>query len=170
VRALAGLSPSARQRRQRRLDLLIGWGNSLRQDDGVGLAIAEQVQGWGRPGLKVLAIPQLTPELAPQLAAADRVLFVDAVLAPACPSPGWRLEPLDTSTQAVRAAGAGPLSHHASPGALLQLSGCLYGRTPPAWQLLVRAHCCELGTELSAATAALLPEVLVAVGLWCGDA
>ncbi|MDM7938144.1 MAG: hydrogenase maturation protease [Cyanobium sp. CZS 48M] len=159
------MSPPARQQRQRRPDLLIGWGNSLRQDDGVGLAIAEQVQGWNRPGLKVLAIPQLTPELAPQLADAARVLFVDAALAAGCPAPGWTLEQLPR-----RSPGPQPLSHHASPGALLQLAGSLYGRTPPAWQLLVRAHSCELGTELTAATAALLPEALAAVGRWCGDA
>lgn len=150
---------------QRRHDLLIGWGNGLRQDDGVGIAIAERVEGWSLPGLEVLAIPQLTPELAPRLAEAARVLFVDAALAPACPDPGWTLEPL-----LCRAPGPRPLNHHASPGALLQLAGSLYGRTPPAWQLLVRAHSCELGTELTAVTAALLPEALAAVGRWCGDA
>lgn len=155
---------------QRRPDLLIGWGNGLRQDDGVGIAIAERVEGWSRPELKVLAITQLTPELAPMVAAAERVLFVDAALAPACPSPGWRLEQLDTPADAAKAAGAERLSHQASPGALLQLAGCLYGRTPPAWQLLVRAHCCGMGTGLSPATAALLPEALAAVGRWCGDA
>ncbi len=164
---MAGLSPGARQRRA---DLLIGWGNGLRQDDGVGLAIAERVEGWSRPGLTVLAITQLTPELAAMVAEAKRVLFVDAALAPACPDPGWRLEPLDAPADGVKAAGAERLSHHASPGALLQLAGSLYGRTPPAWQLLLRAHSCEMGTGLSAATAALLPEALAAVGRWCGDA
>lgn len=144
-------------------DLLIGWGNGLRQDDGVGLLIAERVQAWSRPGLEVVAITQLTPELAPRLAEAARVLFVDAALERACPDPGWTLEPLPRWSPGPR-----PLSHHASPGALLQLAGRLYGRTPPAWQLLVRAHSCELGTELTAATAVLLPAALAAVRDWCG--
>ncbi|EAQ74258.1 hypothetical protein WH5701_06491 [Synechococcus sp. WH 5701] len=159
---MAGVSADTWQRRH---DLLIGWGNGLRQDDGVGLLIAERVEGWSRPGLEVLAIPQLTPELASRLAEAARVLFVDAALAAACPDPGWTLERLPGWSP-----GPQPLSHHASPSALLQLAGRLYGRTPPAWQLLVRAHSCELGTELTAATAALLPAALAAVGRWCGDA
>ena len=79
---------------QQRHDLLIGWGNGLRQDDGVGLLIAERVEGWSRPRLEVLAIPQLTPELASRLAEAARVLFVDAALAATCPHPGWTLERL----------------------------------------------------------------------------
>jgi hydrogenase maturation protease len=164
---VAGLSTGGASGR----DLLIGWGNDLRRDDGVGITIAEQVERWGRPRLEVLAVPQLTPELAPRLAQAARVLFVDAALAPACPPPGWRLEPLEVPDAAVAtASGLYALSHHASPGALLQLAGVLYGRTPPAWQLLVRAHRCELGRGLTAATAAQLPAVLAAVACWCGDA
>lgn len=158
-----------------RRDLLIGWGNDLRQDDGVGLAIAAAVEAWHERQLTVLATRQLTPELAPLLAEARRVLFVDAALAPACPPPGWRLERLaadgeSTAAGAATAAGAPPFSHHASPGALLQLAGQLYGRTPPAWQLLVRAHRCGLGSRLTQATAVLLPEALAVVRRWCGDA
>jgi hydrogenase maturation protease len=161
----ASLGGSGLQRR----DLLIGLGNELRQDDGVGLAIAAAVEGWHQRQLTVLATRQLTPELAPLLAEARRVLFVDAALAPACPPPGWQLVRLAAEAEAM-AAGGPPFSHHASPDALLQLAGQLYGRTPPAWQLLVRAHRCELGSRLTPATASLLPEALAAVRHWCGDA
>jgi hydrogenase maturation protease len=166
---VAALSAAPGGPAPQRRDLLIGWGNDLRQDDGVGLAIAAAVQGWHQRQLTVLATRQLTPELAPLLAEARRVLFVDAALAPACPPPGWRLERL-AADAAATAAGGPPFSHHASPGALLQLAGQLYGRTPPAWQLLVRAHRCGLGSHLTQATAALLPEALAAVRHWCGDA
>jgi len=62
-------------------------------------------------------------------------------------------------------------SHHTSAGGLLQLANTLYGRRPPAWQLLVTAHGMGLSTELTPATKALLPELLAAVRRWCsGDA
>ncbi|MCT0198343.1 hydrogenase maturation protease [Synechococcus sp. CS-1325] len=146
------------------VDLLIGWGNGLRQDDGVGRAIAAAVEAWGLASLAVIERTQLTPELAPQLAAARRVLFVDADAEAAVGASGWRLEPLLPPASGP----AEVFSHHASAGGLLQLAETLYGRRPPAWQLLVAVHGCGFGTRLTPATRALLPEVLAAVRQWCG--
>jgi hydrogenase maturation protease len=153
-------------------DLLIGWGNPLRGDDGVGQAIAAAVEGWGQPELEVVAAVQLTPELAPLLAAARRVLFVDAEAGAAAVTGGWRLEPIQPLDTGVTTAAwsSQPLSHHASPGVLLMFAETLYGRRPPAWQLLVAAHACGFGSGLSPATEALLPGALAAVRGWCGDA
>jgi len=149
-----------------RRDLLIGWGNALREDDGVGRAIAAEVEGWGLANLCVIERTQLTPELAPELAAARRVLFVDAAAEAAAGSDGWRLEPLlppasgQPSCSATTPAPAGCCSW---PHALRP--------PPPAWQLLVTAHGMGLSTELTPATKALLPELLAAVRRWCsGDA
>ena len=155
-----------------RCDLLIGWGNPLRGDDGVGQAIAAAVERWRQPQLAVVEAVQLTPELAPLLAAARRVLFVDAEAGAAAITGGWRLEqvpPLEP-WGTTAAWSSQPLSHHASPGVLLMLAETLYGRRPPAWQLLVAAHACGFGSGLSPATEALLPGALAAVRLWCGDA
>ena len=165
------MSPAATSREQRR-DLLIGWGNGLRQDDGVGRAIAAAAGRWELPSLEVIERTQLTPELAPQLAAARRVLFVDAEPQAAAGPGGWRLEPLlPTATAgADAAASAGLFSHHASAGQLLRLAESLYGRRPPAWQLLVAAHGYNFSTRLTPATGAVLGEVLAAVRRWCGDA
>ena len=153
-------------------DLLIGWGNPLRGDDGVGQAIAAAVKRWGQPQLEVVEAVQLTPELAPLLAAARRVLFVDAEAGAAAVTGGWRLEPVQPLEPGVTTAAwsSQPLSHHACPGVLLMLAETLYGRRPPAWQLLVAAHACGFGSGLSPATEALLPGALAAVRLWCGDA
>jgi len=155
-----------------RCDLLIGWGNPLRGDDGVGQAIAAAVERWGQPELVVVEAVQLTPELAPLLAAARRVLFVDAEAGAAAINGGWRLEPVPPLEPGATTAALSsqPLSHHASPGVLLMLAETLYGRRPPAWQLLVAAHACGFGSGLSPATEALLPGALAAVRLWCGDA
>lgn len=153
-------------------DLLIGWGNPLRGDDGVGQAIAAAVERWGQPQLAVVEAVQLTPELAPLLAVARRVLFVDGEAGAAAVTGGWRLEPVVPLEPGGTTAAwsSQPLSHHASPAVLLMLAETLYGRRPPAWQLLVTAHACGFGCGLSPATEALLPGALAAVRLWCGDA
>ena len=55
--------------------LVIGIGNPLRGDDGVGPLRAEQAGG--------RSVHQLTPELAAELPELEAVLFIEAWLAPA---------------------------------------------------------------------------------------
>ncbi len=71
-------------------DLVIGLGNSLRGDDGVGCWLAQRAERW-LPAERVRAVRQLTPELADDLAAAGRVLFIDAWVAPG--DSGWLSRP-----------------------------------------------------------------------------
>lgn len=157
--------------------LVIGIGNSLRGDDGVGGWLAQQLRGWRRADLEATAVVQLTPEWAPRLAAAERVLFIDACFAD--PSPGGaaadgvppspRLLPLEPGGPGSM--GASRLSHHTTPEALLTLAEHLYGRRPPAWCLLIPAHDDRLGEVLSPATAAQLEPARAALSRWLdGDA
>ena len=67
-------------------DLVIGIGNTLRGDDGVGWWLAQRAERW-RPAVQVRVVQQLTPELAAELAPVNRVLFIDAWLGPA--EGGW---------------------------------------------------------------------------------
>ena len=60
--------------------LVIGYGNTLRGDDGIGPAVAEAVAALGLPGVRVIVAHQLTPELAADLADAQLVVFVDAAV------------------------------------------------------------------------------------------
>lgn len=69
-------------------DLVIGIGNPLRSDDGVGWWLARRAERW-LPASQLRAVQQLTPELAADVAAAARVLFIDAWLVPG----GSGLEP-----------------------------------------------------------------------------
>jgi hydrogenase maturation protease len=62
-------------------DLVIGIGNPLRGDDGVGWWLAQRAERWLPPS-QLRAVRQLTPELASDIAAAARVLFIDAWLVP----------------------------------------------------------------------------------------
>lgn len=58
--------------------LIIGYGNTLRQDDGVGYRMAETIDRWDLPGVISRSVHQLTPDLAAELASVQRAIFIDA--------------------------------------------------------------------------------------------
>src|ERR1044072_3449496 len=60
--------------------LVIGYGNELRGDDGVGPRVARAVQQLSLPHVRVLVQHQLTPELAEDISRARAVVFVDAAI------------------------------------------------------------------------------------------
>ena len=110
--------------------LVLAWGNPGRRDDGLGAAFAAAVEGLGLPRVAVESAYQLQVEDAVQLAACDRVLFVDADRSG--DEPFWvrRAEP--------EAGGIGFTSHSLSPGRLLALARDLFGAEPEAWLMGIR--------------------------------
>ncbi|MFB3787553.1 MAG: hydrogenase maturation protease [bacterium] len=107
--------------------LIIGYGNPLRGDDGAGWRAARLLEERVRnPEVTVLARHQLTPELADNLRAADRAIFIDASAAQPPGTFVWReIQP--------RRAAPEWLSHDCDPPALLALAGALYGLCPQAY-------------------------------------
>jgi hydrogenase maturation protease len=130
--------------------LVIGYGNELRRDDGVGPRVARAVAGWNARGVRALARHQLTPELAEALAGADEVFFVDA--APG--RVGVRVRPVRPERQLPA------LDHTGSPLALLALAEALYGRRPRAWLMTLPAPDLNYGEELSPTAARGIDEAL----------
>jgi hydrogenase maturation protease len=108
--------------------LVIGYGNTLRGDDGIGPWVASAIAAYQWPHVLALAVLQLVPELAETLAHSDLAIFIDAHLDVAGP-------PVAVAALLPRSVSA--RSHVGEPGSLLALAHDLYGRTPSAW--LVRA-------------------------------
>ncbi|MEO1211217.1 MAG: hydrogenase maturation protease [Cyanobacteria bacterium J06638_20] len=127
--------------------LVIGYGNTLRGDDGVGYQIAEAVLDWHIAGVHSLPCHQLTPELAADIAQAQQVVFVDAAIAPTTPPPEITLESLHPDKDLAFT------THTATPSALLALTQWLYGTTPTAYQLTIPAIAFDMGETLSPMTA-----------------
>lgn len=123
--------------------LVIGYGNTLRGDDGVGYRLAESVADWGLGAVRALACHQLTPELAADLASVNRVIFADASQ-PQNPVSPLRLERLEGSLNRT-----GPLGHHSQPGQILTLSRQLYSYQPLAYILTLPAQRLDYGEQLS---------------------
>jgi len=154
--------------------LVIGIGNPLRSDDGIGWRLAALLPA--QPGLAVCCRQQLTPELAAELAVVQRVLFLDAWLEPSSAHPRPRLLKLqelgapDGPGRSMQVwAGATPwggASHGLSAQVLLALSQALYGRAPRAHQLLLPAHRFGHGDGISPALAGRLGEARRLIGAW----
>jgi hydrogenase maturation protease len=144
-----------------RRPLVIGYGNTLRRDDGVGVRAADLLQQDPRlGGVDVLAVHQLTPELALDIGVASLVVFIDA---DAAAEPGAvDVQPVTpSSTQATT--GSGASSHHVGAAELLALAAALGGGSPSAWSVAIGVDDLGVGEGLSPAVEAALPEVLAAV-------
>ena len=110
--------------------LVIGYGNTLRGDDGVGPRVAEAVGRLRLPGVRTLICPLLTPELADQISRAEKVIFVDAAVDAPNAVQWRRLEPNETSQL---------MAHAADPRTMLALARDVFGRVPEAWWLTIPA-------------------------------
>ena len=135
--------------------LVIGYGNTLRNDDGAGQIVAEKVANWKLNNLRAIAVHQLTPELAANLAEVEQIIFVDAY--PACDQrtvQTYPLQPLATMTLK---------SHTSDPRVLLTLTETLYNHCPQAWWVLIPGVNFELGEELSPLTQNGITEALAQI-------
>ncbi|NJL50015.1 MAG: hydrogenase maturation protease [Leptolyngbyaceae cyanobacterium SM2_5_2] len=123
--------------------LVIGYGNTLRGDDGVGYRAAEAVESWHLEDVVAYPCQQLTPELAALIAESDRVIFVDAT-PPQNPHSPLVLERLLTGPRGVAFTG-----HHSNPATLLGLAQDLYERQPLAYALWLPSWAMDYSEALS---------------------
>lgn len=141
--------------------LIIGYGNPLRRDDGVGWHAANRLsEQWGHdPAITVLACHQLTPELAEPLSRARRALFLDAQ------SGGI---PGRINRRVVLPEGTvnGAFNHEFNPSSLLLITQILYGVYPEAVLLSMVGADFGLGESFSAPVQSALDRYLGQVEYW----
>jgi hydrogenase maturation protease len=124
-----------------RKTLVIGIGNPLRGDDGVGPMIANQIAWQQLPGVEAITVHQLVPELAEKLSQFPIVILIDALQCTNLDAPVLR-----------RIAGEAPasqFSHQLSPTQLLEMAKTVSGRAPDAWLLTVPVSHLDVGEKLS---------------------
>jgi hydrogenase maturation protease len=141
--------------------LVIGYGNPLRSDDGVGPAVAERLAGDPRlAGAVVLAVHQLTPELAVDVSRASLLVLVDAAdgLAAGAVDVRRLVDPEAVILDASRS-----MTHHVGPGSLVGLARALFGTAPPVVMVSVGVASFEAGERLSPAVEGAVPRAASAV-------
>lgn len=153
--------------------LVIGFGNLDRQDDGVAWHIlASLARRLDRPSAgsvedefefgghspELLFVLQLTPELAENIAQADRVCFVDAHTG-SVPE-AVHAAPLSNIFQ------NSPFTHHMTPETCLALAKTLYGNAPPALLVSVRGYEFGFSRSLSTRTQTLVENAVDRIWDW----
>ncbi|MDX9753896.1 MAG: hydrogenase maturation protease [bacterium] len=133
--------------------LIIGYGNPLRKDDGVGWHVAQQFQDeLFAASVSILALHQLTPELAEDMSQADLVILIDAEEGTV---PGAiqcrRIEPQPAATSAF--------THQFDPPTLLALVQEFFAVCPTVYLLTVCGGDFGYGEEFSPPVRAALPEL-----------
>jgi hydrogenase maturation protease len=123
--------------------LVIGYGNELRGDDGVGPRVAATVGGWNLDGVRAIVCPLLTPELADAISQARLAIFVDAAMDPPHEVRLRKLEPNESSQI---------IAHAADPRTILALARDVFGHAPQAWWLTIPASKLDFGPRLSPET------------------
>ena len=134
--------------------LVLGYGNSLRSDDGIGWVAAEQLmEDLADSQVCVIVRQQLMLELAPQIAQFDRLILIDAATdRMAGQISVKKVEPAGASFEAY--------SHHLKPATLLACAKLMYGSSPETWLVSVGGESFECNDQLSPTVAAQVPQVL----------
>ena len=152
--------------------LIVGYGNPLREDDGVGWRVVEEIErqkaeGRGQNGsqssifnhqsIVVIACHQLMPELAETISQAERVIFVDA-------AEGTPPGAIGVQTVVAKLAQPGAFTHHVDPAGLLAYAEMVYGRSPAITYLVtINAHRMGYEETLSPTIEAALPNLLAEI-------
>jgi hydrogenase maturation protease len=114
--------------------LVIGYGNTLRRDDGAGVAAAKRLAR-ECPGAAVVTVQELHPELAENLAGCDMAIFLDASV---------RMRGVCVTRVLPGDCARGAEGHALTPSGVLGLCRALYGREPED-ALLVETPASECG-------------------------
>jgi hydrogenase maturation protease len=140
--------------------LVIGYGNTLRGDDGVGPKVAAAIESMRLPGVSTLSADLLTPELAEPVSQSARVIFVDAQV----DAPGRvQLRPLEPAQSSQL------LAHAASPQTVLALARDVFGHIPRAWWLTVPASDLGIGESLSPVAERGMSEAILQIKALASD-
>jgi len=136
--------------------LVVGYGNPLRGDDGVGWVVAEKLREI-LPDKQVLirTCVQLTPELALDLSEVEVAVFIDAK----CAEPVGSVECVSVSPSPV----SQTFSHHFTPSTLLAYTQQFFGKAPQTFLVSVNGKDFGFQTQLSQPVQNAVPAVIKVV-------
>ena len=137
--------------------LILGYGNTLRSDDGLGVVAANLLaERLPEGNIKIITSQQLGPEMVEDLRESHLAIFIDAGITNA---PGESsCTPLFPQTEVPTG-----VSHHFTPGTLLALCQTFYGKAPEAYLYSVGAASFDLGEALTPTVQAAIPGLIDAV-------
>jgi len=125
--------------------LVYGYGNPGRQDDGMGVILAEMLEQWakekGYTNIEVETNYQLNIEDSEIISDKDFVLFVDASME--------QIEDIIYSKVTANDSSIEFTMHAVSPSFILDMSNKLYGKTPETYLLHIKGYEWELAEGIT---------------------
>ena len=133
--------------------LIIGYGNPLRGDDRLGWQVATELTKCVDALISVVAVQQLTPELAEPVSDADLIIFIDAC----CDGePGsWRCESIRQGSDTSLAD-----AHCFTPASLLGYASAIFNANPAALLISAAVGSFDYSEALSPSVAAVVPQIV----------
>lgn len=136
---------------------IVGIGNTLRGDDGIGAYICSHIDDWKRAGIKTFTTQQLHAGLIEELLAFDFIILADASLTGG-PVAFYPLKKNDSQFLSS--------SHHINASLLLSLAQKLYSRELSIMICAVRGENFDFGTELSLSAITNASRALGIIRFW----
>ena len=137
--------------------VVVGVGNPLRGDDGIGHWVGQQIEEWQLPGVTVLFYQQLQTELIEQWLDFQAILVVDAAI----DTRGFQFEKIETITTATANS-----SHHIQLSTMVGLAEKLFNRPLNLTACKIGAANFELGAPITKETLENGKEALREIHTW----
>lgn len=137
--------------------LIIGIGNTLRSDDGVGAFVCTSIDKMNLPGVTIDIVQQLQVEMIEEMTHYDHVILVDASTA----NDTIQFESLQENLQQTVSS-----SHHINASLVQTLSQKLYNKTLSIYLCAIPASNFDTGDTLSIQTEEIANEAIVLIKTW----
>jgi hydrogenase maturation protease len=139
---------------------IVGVGNTIRADDGIGNYICNAIEQMQIPGVNTMIVQQLDAELVEDLLHFDHVLITDASME-GKEADLYNLLPIDGP----------PLSssHHLNAAMLAALSEKVYGIKMSLFICAVRGHDFNIGDTISEKAKANCQQAISLIHEWIGS-
>jgi hydrogenase maturation protease len=151
--------------------LVIACGNPLRGDDGVAWEVAralgDSALAAGGGEIEILAVHQLTPELADGVSRAETVIFVDAGVDAGARAGEILLREVEVESAAASAIRS-EISHSVGPAELMAVAREIYARAPAnAFLLTINGGAFEICEMLSEPARRAIPRAVEEIETLC---
>lgn len=136
---------------------IVGIGNSIRSDDGVGAYVCQLMEEKNLPGVTLITTQQLDIGMTEDFTKFDRVIFVDASLKDETIS----LQPLSLDNGQSQS-----FSHYINAAMLVSLAQQLYSTNTRFYVCAIGANNFEMGNGLSSTTMSNANEAVSLLTEW----
>ena len=143
------------------MNLIIGVGNTLRNDDGIGAYIVGQIDAIQWPGVATQITQQLHLEVLEDFLAYEKIIIVDASYKAGA---DYDLQKVNISQTPVLSS-----SHHVSLQLLCMLAKNIYQHDINLFLCAIKGRNFEIGEILSAEVLACVPNILELISREIGD-